>query len=360
MVATLEKEVVEKKKWITDDEMLNMLAIGESTPGPIAINLATFIGYKLRKFWGAFFCTFGFVLPSFIIISIISLFIDYVISVPIISWAFKGIRAGVLVLIGNACLKFFKKMDKTWFCFLMFFMTFFVSFFTDISVIILIIIGGVLGLIYSLSVAKIKSKQEIKENSATNNDVKSTKNLDDNNKINECEIVENGEFCPQIVGNSIINNEKKKDTDKSTDYGEEEIGANAIDNDIESSEQSEGENITNSLSTGEEIKTAEEAITKDNGNAVEDIKTIDSDKEAEEILVNVNDKAFNKITKDSDDVVEGIKAIDSSEKVEGIITSEIDKVAEKINTNNSGENDYLENITQKIDIDENSNEEGVK
>jgi len=160
IIAMLEKELVDKKKWITEDEMMNMIAIGESTPGPIAINLATFIGYKLHKFWGAFFCTLGFVLPSFTIISIISVCMDYVVGVPVIEWFFKGIRAGVVILIGNACLKFFKRMDKNWFTFLLLFTAFFVSFFTSLSAVYLILIGGMLGLIYSFTVAKIREKKE--------------------------------------------------------------------------------------------------------------------------------------------------------------------------------------------------------
>lgn len=160
IIAMLEKELVDKKKWITEDEMMNMIAIGESTPGPIAINLATFIGYKLHKFWGAFFCTLGFVLPSFTIISIISVCMDYVVGVPVIEWLFKGIRAGVVILIGNACLKFFKRMDKNWFTFLLLFTAFFVSFFTSLSAVYLILIGGTLGLAYSFAVAKIREKKE--------------------------------------------------------------------------------------------------------------------------------------------------------------------------------------------------------
>mgnify|MGYP004625792385 CR=1 FL=1 len=160
IIAMLEKELVDKKKWVTEDEMMNMIAIGESTPGPIAINLATFIGYKLHKFWGAFFCTLGFVLPSFTIISIVSVCKDYVVGVPVIQWFFKGVRAGVVILIGNACLKFFKKMDKTWFTFLLLFAAFFVSFFTSLSAVYLILIGGALGFLYAFTVAKIKEKKE--------------------------------------------------------------------------------------------------------------------------------------------------------------------------------------------------------
>ena len=161
-MATIEKEIVEEKKWISHEEMLNMLAIGEATPGPISINLATFIGYKMFKFWGAFFCTVGFTLPSLIVISIISLFIDYVTAIPVLAWMFQGIRAGVVIMIGNAWQKFFKRMDKHWFSFLIFFMAFFISFFTELNVIYIILIGAALGLLYSVTVSKIRKDKETK------------------------------------------------------------------------------------------------------------------------------------------------------------------------------------------------------
>ncbi|MBQ1988903.1 MAG: chromate transporter, partial [Clostridia bacterium] len=72
MIPLIQKEVVEEKKWITDDDILEIIAIAESTPGPIAINSATFVGYRVCGFWGSFFSTLGVVLPSFVIILIIS------------------------------------------------------------------------------------------------------------------------------------------------------------------------------------------------------------------------------------------------------------------------------------------------
>ena len=71
MISIIQKEAVEKKKWVSDEDILDVVAIAESTPGPIAINSSTFIGYKVMGFWGSFFATLGTVLPSFIIISII-------------------------------------------------------------------------------------------------------------------------------------------------------------------------------------------------------------------------------------------------------------------------------------------------
>ena len=112
MISIIQKEAVEKKKWVSDDDILDVVAIAESTPGPIAINSSTFIGYKVMGFWGAFFATFGTVLPSFIIISIIAYFLGQFAEYNVVKFAFNGIRAGVLVLIINAFISMYKKSPK--------------------------------------------------------------------------------------------------------------------------------------------------------------------------------------------------------------------------------------------------------
>ena len=112
MIPLIQREVVENKGWITDDDILNIIAIAESTPGPIAINSATFVGYKTAGFWGAFAATSGVVLPSFIIISLISLILTQFEHMQGVKYAFFGIRAGVLALIGKAWYAMFKKSNK--------------------------------------------------------------------------------------------------------------------------------------------------------------------------------------------------------------------------------------------------------
>ncbi len=113
MLALLEHEFVEKKQWLEKDEFLNMAAIAESTPGPIAINSATYIGYKIGKFWGSLLATIGVFIPSFIIIFVISIFLDQFLSLEYVNYAFKGIQIGVIFLIMYAGFNMFKKMDKT-------------------------------------------------------------------------------------------------------------------------------------------------------------------------------------------------------------------------------------------------------
>ena len=112
MIPLIQREAVEKKKWISDDDILEVIAIAESTPGPIAINSATFVGYKTAGFWGAFFATFGVVLPSFVIISALSFAISEFQDIKPVQYAFMGIRAGVLALIVKAVYTMYKKCKK--------------------------------------------------------------------------------------------------------------------------------------------------------------------------------------------------------------------------------------------------------
>ena len=102
MIGVIENACVEKKKWLTHDQMANMAVIAESTPGPIAINSATYVGNTVGGFWGAVCATLGVVLPSFVIIFTISLGFDKVLAYPIVANAFRGIKVGVSLLILDA------------------------------------------------------------------------------------------------------------------------------------------------------------------------------------------------------------------------------------------------------------------
>ena len=113
MIALLENEFVSKKEWIEKDEFLDMVAIAESTPGPIAINAATYIGYKMFGFLGSFTATVAVCIPSFVIIYAISLFFDAFLSITLVSYAFRGIQVCVIWLILSAGLKMLKQMKKT-------------------------------------------------------------------------------------------------------------------------------------------------------------------------------------------------------------------------------------------------------
>ena len=113
MISVIENECVDKKKWITHDEMMDITVIAESTPGPIAINCATFVGYKMAGFAGAVFATLGVVAPSFAIIYLNSIFLDNFLEIALVADAFQGIKAAVGILILNAAVNMMKKMKKT-------------------------------------------------------------------------------------------------------------------------------------------------------------------------------------------------------------------------------------------------------
>ena len=112
MISIIENTCVERKKWITHDEMMQMTVIAESTPGPIAINCATYVGYKQAGTLGSIVATAAMVLPSFVIIYLISSVLDNFLEITLIANAFRGIKIGVGVLILNVALTMLKKMPK--------------------------------------------------------------------------------------------------------------------------------------------------------------------------------------------------------------------------------------------------------
>ena len=112
MIALIENSCVEQKQWITHDEMMNVTVIAESTPGPIAINCATFVGYKQKGLTGALAATIGIVLPSFCIIFLISMFLDNFLEITWIAHAYMAIRLAVGILIIDAALTMIRKMQK--------------------------------------------------------------------------------------------------------------------------------------------------------------------------------------------------------------------------------------------------------
>ena len=112
MISVITDTCVEKKQWLTEDEMMDLTVVAESTPGPIAINCATYVGYKMAGMTGAVLATLGIVLPSFVILYIISMFLEHFLEYPVIAAACRGIKIGVSLLILDAGLMMLKKMKK--------------------------------------------------------------------------------------------------------------------------------------------------------------------------------------------------------------------------------------------------------
>lgn len=146
----MEAEVVDKHKWISKSELGDIFAIAESTPGPIAVNTATFIGTKRLGVFGGVFATLGVVLPSFIIIVALSYILNLVKDNKWVGFLFKGIRVGVLVLIAKAVFSFFKDMKKTLFSFAIMAISFVLVFVLKADV-IYVILGTIL--VCSIAVA---------------------------------------------------------------------------------------------------------------------------------------------------------------------------------------------------------------
>ena len=164
MIALLENEFVEKKKWLEKDEFLNVTAIAESTPGPIAINAATYMGYKNAGIIGSIIATLGICIPSFVIIYAISLFFDAFLSLTLVEYSFKGIQICVVYLILTAGLKMLKQMKKTIFNMIIISITLicmvvFSLFAVKFSTIFYILISGICGIVVYL-LGKIRKEKK--------------------------------------------------------------------------------------------------------------------------------------------------------------------------------------------------------
>lgn len=166
MISQIKETIVEKKGWIDEEELMQMITVAESTPGPIAINMATYIGYKKGGVLGSACATLGVVLPSFVIIYIISLFLETFMQNTYVAYAFVGIKAAVAFLILKTGIELVNKLGKNIIakiCFLIVFILLIVLELTSksFSSIYLILIGGVIGII-CYSILNLDNKGENK------------------------------------------------------------------------------------------------------------------------------------------------------------------------------------------------------
>lgn len=147
MLPIIQEEIVNRRSWATDEEILDIYAIGQSTPGIIAINTATFIGYDQQGIIGAIVSTLGMVTPSIIIITTIAAFFKNFQNYIVIQHALKGIRVVVAALILNAVIKMYKDSVKDWMGIILFMVSFLLFIFLDITPIIVIIASAIIGII---------------------------------------------------------------------------------------------------------------------------------------------------------------------------------------------------------------------
>ena len=156
MIPLIQKEMAENKKWVTDEEILEIVAIAESTPGPIAINAATFVGYRVAGFWGAALSTAGVVLPSFLIISLLSFVLQKFSDLQAVKYAFWGIRAGVLALIVKALRSMYRQCPKNAVSYGIMALAFVAAAVCGVNVLWVIIGCAVLGLVSSFAAGRKK------------------------------------------------------------------------------------------------------------------------------------------------------------------------------------------------------------
>lgn len=147
MLPMLQREVVENKNLATEEELMDYFAIGQCTPGVIAVNTATFIGQKNKGFWGAVFATLGVVFPSFIIICLLAGVIETFSHITFVQHAFGGIRICVCVLILNAVVKLYKKAVVDKFTFILFLLVALGGYFTPLSPVIFVLLSAVCGIL---------------------------------------------------------------------------------------------------------------------------------------------------------------------------------------------------------------------
>lgn len=159
MIPLIQKETVENHGWITDDDILEIIAIAESTPGPIAINSATFVGYRTAGVLGAMCATLGVVLPSFVVILAISYVLRQFQEIKAVQYAFNGIRAGVLALLFKALWTMYKKSPKGWVSYVVMAGAFLLTAFVKVNVFYVIIGCAVFGLVTSLLMKKKEAEK---------------------------------------------------------------------------------------------------------------------------------------------------------------------------------------------------------
>jgi chromate transporter len=147
MLPFIQAEIVEKKKWATDAEIMDYYAIGQCTPGVIAVNVGTFVGHKTAGFWGGVFATLGVVFPSVVIILLIAAFISNFADLEIVAHAFAGIRACVCVFIFNAVRKLWSSAVKDKWTLMIFLAVAVGATVFDISAVLFVIVAAVLGIL---------------------------------------------------------------------------------------------------------------------------------------------------------------------------------------------------------------------
>lgn len=162
MMPMLQKEIVEKRGWITEEELLDYYAVGQSTPGIIAVNVSTFVGYKLSGIIGGIFATLGMVTPSWIIIMILAGLINSISDYPMVQKALRGVNVAVAALLTSVIVNFAKKTIKNWINAVCALVAFALVFFLKVQSFYIILGAIIIGIIKTLIISKKAAKKEEK------------------------------------------------------------------------------------------------------------------------------------------------------------------------------------------------------
>ncbi|NLC93126.1 MAG: chromate transporter [Treponema sp.] len=158
MMPMMQRELITKKKWITEEELLDYYAIGQSTPGIVAVNVSTFVGYKQLGSFGGVIATLGMITPSLIVIMVLATFINSISDIPLAQKALKGINVAVAALLTTVIINFAKKTIKNWWNFLLMIAAFILVFFFKIPSFILILFAILLGVVNTFIALKKNKK----------------------------------------------------------------------------------------------------------------------------------------------------------------------------------------------------------
>lgn len=161
MLPMLEHELVQKKQWVTEEELLDCYAIGQCTPGIIAVNTATFVGYKREKVSGGIFATLGMIFPSILIITIVAMFLKNFMDNVWFQHALMGVRGVVCALLTNTVINLCKKSIKNLFAGLVFLAILLLGFFTPIPTIVLVLMAAAAGIIADLIKERLDNKKDM-------------------------------------------------------------------------------------------------------------------------------------------------------------------------------------------------------
>ncbi len=164
MLPMLERELVQKRKWVTEEEILDCYAIGQCTPGIIAVNTATFVGYKKEKILGGIFATLGMISPSIIVISLVAAFFEMFLSNKWFAHALMGVRSVVCAMLINTVINLGKKSLKSVYSWIICIVILALGFFTKIPTVVLVLMAATVGII----VNEIKFRREEKKGDSIN------------------------------------------------------------------------------------------------------------------------------------------------------------------------------------------------